>query len=134
MGAVLSHTFPDGTEKPIAYASCKLSKAEQNYAQIQKEALGIVYGVQKIGQYLLGRKFKLYTALLTIFHPQKGIPEIAASRLRWAVTLSAYDYKVHFKPSTNHGNADALSRLPLDQDQDWVNETEKIVCAVETQQ
>ena len=138
VGAVLSYAFPDGTEKPIAYASRKLTKAEQNYAQIQKEALGIVYGVQKFRQYLLGRKFKLYTdhkPLLTIFHPQKGIPEIAASRLQqWAVTLSAHDYEVHFLPSTNHGNADALSRLPLDQDQDWIDNAEEIVCTVEIQQ
>jgi len=97
-----------------------------------------VYGFQKFRQYLLGRnsKFKLYTdhkPLLTIFPLQKGIPEIAAGRLqRWAITLSAYDYKVQLKPSTNHGNADALSRLPFDPDPDWVSEVEEIVCTVET--
>ena len=26
VGAVLSHKFPDGTEKPVAYASRRLSK------------------------------------------------------------------------------------------------------------
>ena len=104
-------------EKPIAYASRKLSKAEKNYTQIQKEALAIVYGIQKFRQYLLGRKFNLITdhkPLLTIFYPAKGIPETAASHLqRWAIILSAYDFVVQYKPTTKHGNADGLSRLPL---------------------
>ena len=137
VGAILLHTFPGGKEKPIAYASHKLTKSEKNYAQIQKEALGIVFGVKKFKQYLLGRKFKLHTdhkPLLSIFHPQKGIPEVAASRLqRWAITLSAYDYEVQYIPSTQHENADALSRLPLEHDDDGENE-EEIVCAIEEQQ
>jgi len=31
---------------------------------------------------------------------------------RWAVILQAYSYQVEYRPSTEHGNADALSRLP----------------------
>ncbi|KAJ8346504.1 hypothetical protein SKAU_G00279050 [Synaphobranchus kaupii] len=64
VGAVLSHIMPDGVEKPIAYASRTLSKAEQNYAQIEREALAIVFGVRKFYQYLYGNKF----ALPTDFH------------------------------------------------------------------
>ena len=32
--------------------------------------------------------------------------------LRWALTLSSYEYKILFRPTHKHGNADALSRLP----------------------
>lgn len=32
---------------------------------------------------------------------------------RWTLILSAYDYSLHFRPTGEHGNADALSRCPL---------------------
>lgn len=49
--------------------------------------------------------------LTTIFGPKKGIPPLAAARLqRWAILLSAYQYEIKFR---NHGNADGLSRLPV---------------------
>ena len=85
VGAVIFHTFPDRKERPIAYASRKLLQAEKNNPQIQKEALAIIYGVQKFQQYLIGRKFCLitnYKLLLSIFNPAKGISEMIVSHLQ----------------------------------------------------
>ncbi len=117
IGAVLSHAYPNGEEKPIAFVSRTLTASEKNYAQIEKEALALVFGVHRFHQYLYGRKFTLLTdhrPLTTILGSKKGIPPIAAARLqRWAVQLAAYTYDIEFKSTHDHGNADALSRLPL---------------------
>ena len=37
VGAVLSHTYPDGSERTIAYAFKSLSSTEQNYAKLRKK-------------------------------------------------------------------------------------------------
>ena len=44
IGAVLSHCMADGSDQPIAFASCSLSKAEKGYAHLGKEGLTIVFG------------------------------------------------------------------------------------------
>ena len=58
---MLSHVGPEGEEKPRAFASRTLTATEARYAQIEKEALGIVFGVQMFHQYLYGRRFTLIT-------------------------------------------------------------------------
>nr|XP_055076377.1 uncharacterized protein K02A2.6-like [Misgurnus anguillicaudatus] len=117
VGAVISHVCPDGEEKPIAFASRTLSKAEQNYAQIEREALSIIFGIRKFHQYLYGRRFTLFTdhqPLTAILSPNKSIPSMAAARMqRWALILAAHDYVLEYKKAALHANADGLSRLPL---------------------
>ena len=103
IGAVISHVIPDGSEHPIAFASRTLTSSVQNYAQLEKEALSLIFGVKKFHQYLYGRRFTLITdhkPLLTILGPKKGIPSLAAAR-----------YDIKFKDTLSHANADSLSRL-----------------------
>jgi hypothetical protein len=117
IGAVLSHEFPDGSEKPIAFASKSLSVAEKKYSQLEKEGLAIVYGVKKFHHYLFGRKFQIrsdHQPLQHLFSERKAVPQQALARIqRWALTLSAYDYTILYKPGDEHANADSLSRLPI---------------------
>ena len=117
VGAVLSHKKQDGKERPIAFASRTLSSAERNYSQIEREALACIFGVKRFHQYLYGRKFILHTdhkPLLTLFSSSRGIPSQVSARIqRWALTMAAYEYDIKYKKTSQHGNADGLSRLPL---------------------
>ena len=117
LGAVLSHVEDDGTEHPIGYASRSLTAAERKYAQIDKEALAIIFGVQKYHQYLYGRSFVIYTdhkPLKYLFDENRSIPANASARVqRWALMLSGYQYSIAHRPGTAQCNADSLSRLPL---------------------
>ena len=105
----------NGEERPVAYASHFLSQVEQNYAQTEREALAIVFAVQWFHQYLYGRDFTLVTdhhPLCKILGENEGIPPLAARMQRWALLLSAYQYKIQHIRDTQNTLADCMSRLP----------------------
>ena len=82
-----------------------------------KESFSTCVCYQKFHQYLYRRFFSLITdhkLLLAILGSQRGIPSLAAARLQHLeILLSAYTYEIKYKNSEDHWNADALSRLPL---------------------
>ncbi|KXJ08290.1 Retrovirus-related Pol polyprotein from transposon 17.6 [Exaiptasia diaphana] len=89
IGAALLQPGQDGELQPVAYASRTLSQAEQNYSQIERESLAIVFGITKFRQYLLGRHFKLLTdhkPLIILLGEHKPVPQLASARIkRWAL-------------------------------------------------
>jgi len=62
-----SRKYPDGTDRPIAYASRTLSASKRNYAQIEKEGLALIYGAKKFHKYVYGQKFTQATDNYTWF-------------------------------------------------------------------
>ncbi|XP_053698952.1 uncharacterized protein K02A2.6-like [Sabethes cyaneus] len=132
VGAVLSHQYSDGSEKPIQYASKTLNKTQQNYSQIDKEAYAIVFGIQKFYQYLYGHRFILITdnkPLSRILSPEKGLPVLSALRMQhYAVFLASFDYEIRFRTSKESANADCMSRLPINDNgnKSWIEEVDLI--------
>ena len=117
VGAVISHVDEKEVERPIAFASRSLSPAEKNYAQIEREALAIIFGVKKFHLYLYGHSFILETdhKPLTHIFGSKDVPSTAAARMqRWALILSAYDFEIRYTRGQDNVQADMLSRLPVD--------------------
>eukprot|EP00731_Ephydatia_muelleri_P037083 Em0393g2a len=93
LGAVLFHRYSDGSERPIANASKTLTNTQQGYN---------------------------HKPLIALFGPT---PALAANRLaRWALMLSQYQYSIEYRKTSDHGNADALSRLLVGPDANFDGE------------
>ncbi|XP_061506861.1 uncharacterized protein K02A2.6-like [Anopheles gambiae] len=109
LGAVLLQ-FQNEQPKVIAYASKSLTSTEQRYAQTEKEALALVWAVERFQIYLFGIRFELETdhkPLEAIFSPTSS-PCLRIER--WVLRLQAFSYDVIYrKGKTNI--ADPLSRL-----------------------
>ena len=53
--------------------------------------------------------------LTTLFNPDKPLPVLASGKIqRCAIFLMNYQFTIQFRPTNKHTNVDALSRLPLD--------------------
>lgn len=113
-GAVLSHIMPDKSERPIAFASRSLTKAEKGYSQLDKEAAALIWGLKKFFQFCYGRKITIIIdnqPLARILHPEKATPATTAIRLvHYANFLAGFDYTIKLRKTTEHANADYLSR------------------------
>ena len=88
VGTVLAHKMPDGSERPIGYASRSLSPAEKNYSQLEREGLACVFGVQKFHSYIFGRHFELVTdhkPLLALLNQHKATSELCRLHIRVSI-------------------------------------------------
>ena len=73
--------------------------------------------MKKFHAYLFGRSFELVTdhkPLFALLSEHRGTSPQASARIcRWSLLLFMYEYTLKFRRTEAHGNADALSRLPL---------------------
>lgn len=61
LGAVLIQKRDNDEWRPVTYASRAMSPTEQRYAQIEMEALGITWAIERFADYLLGLRFHFET-------------------------------------------------------------------------
>ena len=110
IGAVLSQEH-QGIQQPVAFYSRSLRKHEKNYTVTEKEGLAAIAAVKVFDFYLHDHPFELvidHATLQHIFNHTNTSAQLA----RWALALQHLPMIVHYRKGTNHGNADALSRIP----------------------
>ena len=88
--------------------------SEQNYAQIEKENLAVVFAIAHFPQYVYGRK-------VTVGCDHKPLQAIvtkplasAPNRLQCMIlVLQQFDYEICYRKRCDMRLADALSRAPM---------------------
>ena len=117
LGAVLYQKQDTGKQGVVAFASRTLTPAEKNYHMHsgKLEFLALKWAISdRFRDYLFNaEEFSVYSdsnPLQYIF----TCPKLDATRLRWVSELAGFNFKVYFKPGFRNGDADGLSRMPLD--------------------
>ena len=103
--------------KVVCYASRSLTKTEQNYQNLEREALGTIWGMEKFHYFLYGKEFTLETdqkPLVSIY--KKHMVDISPRVQRLIVRSFPYQpFTVVYKKGRDIPVADALSRVtPMD--------------------
>lgn len=61
LGGVLIQTDTNGSSRVICYASKSLTDTERRYCQTEKEALALVWSVERFQVYLISKEYNLLT-------------------------------------------------------------------------
>ncbi len=113
LGAALVQEI-DGVRRPIGYASRTLKEAETRYSATEVECVGMRWALQQFRPYIHGTKFILETDhvalkwLRTVQHTNSRL-------IRTAMELQDLDMEIVHRPGLTMHDADALSRLPREQ-------------------
>lgn len=118
IGGVLSQYDEKERLRPVAYFSKKVLPAEANYLIHDKELLAVIRCLQEWDAEL--RSVPEFTILtdhknLEYFTTKQQLTE---RQMRWAEILSRYNFTLAYRPGTQNGRADALSRREQDTPKD----------------
>jgi hypothetical protein len=112
VGAVLKQMQDDGSEKPVAYFSRKLSDAQRKKKAIYIEALAIREAVRYWRFWLLGCRFTVITDHKPLQYLNlKARTDEELGDL--AHELLQFDFQVLYRPGSFNSEADCLSRHPV---------------------
>ena len=118
--------------QPIVYASRTLTETEKRYSNIERELLGVVFGLERLHHYTFGCRITVETdhqPLTTIW--KKTIANSSPRLQRLLLRLAQYNVHIEYLRGKENVIADALSHVGqlAPESQDYVtslNNVEKI--------
>ncbi|GFX67722.1 retrovirus-related Pol polyprotein from transposon 17.6 [Trichonephila clavipes] len=97
--------------QPVTYGFVSLTQTQQRYAQIEKELIAVIYGLEHFNYYTYGRIVTVQTDHKPILGlSKKPYDTISTRRQRLLLRLNKYNIQLEYVPGKNLVIADALSR------------------------
>ncbi|GFT78273.1 retrovirus-related Pol polyprotein from transposon 17.6 [Trichonephila clavipes] len=95
-----------------SYYRKKLTETQTQWATIEREAYAVIEALKRFDSWIFGDEIEVISdhnplTYLTLTTPQ------SAKLTRWALALQRYNIAISYRKGVKHGNADALSRLPI---------------------
>ena len=100
--------------RPVAFASKTLTTTEQNYANIEREMLAVVFALERFHHYVYGRHVTIesdHKPLESI--TRKGLKSAPPRLMRMLLRIQRYDFEVKYTPGKQMLVADHLSRASI---------------------
>lgn len=97
LGGVLCHEIK-GKLYPLKFLSRRLTPAEENYPILHREALALVWSIEKCHEYLFGRPFKVFTdhePLVGVFR-STDLAVVAKRLQKYVLQTLPYDFSVSY--------------------------------------
>ena len=113
VAGILCQTDEQGNERPIAFASRKLTYTQKAWATIEKEAYAALWSLQKYRSWLFGAVITVHSDHNPLTYLTDSAPK-SAKLMRWALALQEFNVTFKFKPGRSNEAADCLSRLGPD--------------------
>lgn len=113
IGGVLFQLDDDGNEKPIAYMSKKLNKAQRNYTVTELECLAAVLSIRKFRAYVEGSPFRVITDHSSLKWLM-SLKDLSGRLARWSLELQGYDFCIEHRKGALNVVPDTLSRVDME--------------------
>jgi hypothetical protein len=108
IGAWIGQENENGEVVPVTCVSKKLSSTQQRWSATKRELYGLMWGMEKLRFYLLGRRF-----IARVDH--RPLVSMMSNKLNvmmegWVDTILKFDFETQYLPGEANTLADALSR------------------------
>ena len=102
--------WSEGTEKPIAFASMKLSETQSRWSTIEREAFAVIWALRRFRSWIFMSKIIIFSDHNPLTFLTETIPK-SSKLIRWALALQEFNFEFRYRAGRRNTAADFLSRI-----------------------